>query len=269
MLEIKNLTKKYNSRNANILAIEDFNLLIQETEFVSIIGPSGCGKSTILRMISGLVEKSEGSIMVSGNELNGPSREKGMVSQNFSLFPWLTVEQNILFGLDLQKKVSKEKRITLVEHYLEITSLKEFRNAYPKSLSGGMQQRVAIARALANTPKVLLMDEPFGSLDSQTRSQMQEFLTKIWEKEKMTVLFVTHDIAEAAFLSDRIVLLSKRPGKIKNVFYVPFARPRYHDLKKTSLFLGFVNRVQDEFERDQESGTSNHNVRNYEYENKS
>lgn len=250
MLEIKNLTKKYSNINANILAVENLDLTVQDSDFISIIGPSGCGKSTVLRLVSGLVEKSEGSILIDGKETVGPNREKGMVFQNFSLFPWLTVEENILFGLNLKKDFSAVKKTEILNHYLEMTGLKDFRSTYPKNLSGGMQQRVAIARALANTPKVLLMDEPFGSLDSQTRSQMQELLTRIWEKEKMTVLFVTHDVAEAVFLSNKIIVLSKRPARIKKIFDIPFSRPRNHELKKDKSFFEFVNQVQQELESD-------------------
>lgn len=250
MLEIKNLTKKYSNKNATILAVENFDVTIQDSDFVSIIGPSGCGKSTVLRMISGLTEKSGGSILIDHKETAGPHKEKGMVFQNFSLFPWLTVEENILFGVNLKKDFSESKKAKILGHYLEMTGLEDFRGTYPKNLSGGMQQRVAIARALANTPKVLLMDEPFGSLDSQTRSQMQELLTRIWEKEKMTVLFVTHDVSEAVFLSNKIVVLSKRPANIKKIFEVPFSRPRKHELKKDKSFFKFVNEVQEELETD-------------------
>jgi len=250
MLEIKNLTKKYNNINTNILAVENFDLIIQDSDFVSIIGQSGCGKSTVLRLVSGLVEKSGGSILVDGKETIGANQEKGMVFQNFSLFPWLTVEENILFGLNLKKDFSESKKAEILNHYIEMTGLQDFRSAYPKNLSGGMQQRVAIARALANTPKVLLMDEPFGSLDSQTRSQMQELLTRIWEKEKMTVLFVTHDVSEAVFLSNKIIVLSKRPARIKKIFDIPFSRPRNHELKKDKSFFEFVNQVQQELESD-------------------
>lgn len=251
MLEIKNLTKKYSSVNTNILAIENINFVVHDSDFISIIGPSGCGKSTLLRLVSGLAQKSDGSILIDGKETAGPNREKGMVFQNFSLFPWLTVEENILFGLNLKKDFSVAKKAEILNHYLEMTGLGDFRNAYPKNLSGGMQQRVAIVRALANTPKVLLMDEPFGSLDSQTRSQMQELLTKIWEKEKMTVLFVTHDVAEAVFLSDTVVMLSKRPAQIKKIFDIPFERPRNHVLKRDKSFFNFVNKVQKELNSDE------------------
>lgn len=252
MLEIKNLTKKYNNSNTNILAVENLDFTVENSDFISIIGPSGCGKSTILRLVSGLIEKSEGTISIDNKETGGPGKDKGMVFQNFSLFPWLTVEENILFGPNLKTELSQTKKIELLNHYLEMTGLEEFRKVYPKNLSGGMQQRVAIARALANVPKVLLMDEPFGSLDSQTRSQMQELLTKIWEKEKMTVLFVTHDVAEAVFLSNKIIVLSKRPAHIKKIFEIPFERPRKHTLKKDEKFFEFVNQVQNELESETE-----------------
>jgi NitT/TauT family transport system ATP-binding protein len=248
MLEIKNLIKKYENRDTEVQAVSGFNLDVQDHDFISIIGPSGCGKSTILRMISGLVDKTSGSITIDGKETKGPNKDKGVVFQNFSLFPWLTVEENILFGVNLKEGVSDTEKMNLLTHYLEMTGLIEFRKSYPKDLSGGMQQRVAIARALANTPKVILMDEPFGSLDSQTRSQMQELLTTIWEKEKMTVLFVTHDVSEAVFLSNKIVVLSKRPAQVKKIIDIPFARPRSHSLKTNNDFFNFVNQVQKELE---------------------
>ncbi len=248
MFKINNLKKEYKNIDTNITAIEKINFNIEAGDFVSIIGPSGCGKSTILRLLSGLIKKSEGSITMQGEEVRGPSLERGVVFQNFSLFPWLTVKKNILFGLDLKKDFDTKKKTKILNHYLNVTGLKKFKDSYPKNLSGGMQQRVAIARALANTPKVLFMDEPFGALDSQTRSQMQELLTKIWEKEKMTVVFVTHDVAEAVFLSNKIIVLSKRPSQIKKIFNVPFSRPRNHELKKDKSFFEFVNKVQNKLE---------------------
>lgn len=246
MLEIKNLTKKYANPSGAILAVSNLDFSIADSDFVSIIGPSGSGKSTVLRIISGLVKKSGGSVLLDRREADKPNREKGMVFQNFSLFPWLTVSENILFGLELGKSTSISEKENILDHYLEMTGLRDFKDAYPKNLSGGMQQRVAIARALANTPKILLMDEPFGSLDSQTRSQMQELLTKIWEKEKMTVLFVTHDVSEAVFLSNKVIVLSERPARIKKIVDVPFKRPRNHELKKDKTFFEFVNQVEQE-----------------------
>lgn len=248
MLEIKGLTKEYRNKDTVVQAVNGINLDVQDGDFISIIGPSGCGKSTVLRIISGLVDKTGGSILIDGKKTKGPNKDKGMVFQNFSLFPWLTVEENILFGVNLKKKLTETERETILKHYLEVTGLTEFRAAYPKNLSGGMQQRVAIARALANTPKVILMDEPFGSLDSQTRSQMQELLTNIWEKEKMTVLFVTHDVSEAVFLSNKIVVLSQRPAQIKKIIDIPFARPRSHSLKTDTEFFKLVNEIQKELE---------------------
>lgn len=246
MLEIKNLTKKYANPSGAVLAVSNLDFSIADSDFISIIGPSGSGKSTVLRIISGLVKKSGGSVLLDGREADKPNREKGMVFQNFSLFPWLTVSENILFGLELGKSTSISEKENILDHYLEMTGLRDFKDAYPKNLSGGMQQRVAIARALANTPKILLMDEPFGSLDSQTRSQMQELLTKIWEKEKMTVLFVTHDVSEAVFLSNKVIVLSERPARIKKIVDVPFKRPRNHELKKDKTFFEFVNQVEQE-----------------------
>ena len=191
---------------------------------------------------------SDGSIILDGNKILSSGKDRGLVFQQFTLFPWLTVRGNISFGLDLQK-MNSEKKIEIVNHYLDITGLKDFAEFYPKDLSGGMQQRVAIARTLANSPKILLMDEPFGSLDSQTRSQMQEFLTKLWEAEHQTIVFITHDIGEAVFLADTVYVLSKRPMEIKNMFSVPFARPRTHTLKHTKEFFEFENKIAQELER--------------------
>jgi NitT/TauT family transport system ATP-binding protein len=247
MLEIKKVTKTFSKNKARIEALSEISLNFKNREFVALLGPSGCGKTTLLKIIAGLTRPSSGLIFLDNKKIQRPGRERGMVFQNFSLFPWLNVEKNISFGLDLQK-ISEKKKKDIVEHYLNITGLKLFAKNYPKSLSGGMQQRVAIARTLANQPKILLMDEPFGSLDSQTRSQMQDFLSNLWEKEKKTIIFVTHDITEAIFLADRIVVFTKRPGSIKIEFKVPFARPRVNKLKNSKEFFKFASRVSKELE---------------------
>src|SRR3989344_1979238 len=247
MLELKNVSKTYTQNNQQVEAIKNLNLSVKEREFIALVGPSGCGKTTLLKIIAGLIPATNGEVVLDGKKILNPGKDRGLVFQQFTLFPWLTVRENISFGLDLQKLESK-KKTEIVNHYLGITGLKDFAEFYPKNLSGGMQQRVAIARTLANNPKILLMDEPFGSLDSQTRSQMQEFLTKLWETEHKTILFITHDVGEAAFLADVVYVLSKRPMEIKNKFDVPFARPRIRTLKNTKEFFEFENKIAQELE---------------------
>ncbi len=247
MLELNNVSKTYTQNSQQVEAVKNLNLSVKEREFIALVGPSGCGKTTLLKIIAGLVCASSGEIILDGKKILNPGKDRGLVFQQFTLFPWLTVRENISFGLDLQKLDSK-KKTEIVNHYLGVTGLQDFAEFYPKNLSGGMQQRVAIARTLANSPKILLMDEPFGSLDSQTRSQMQEFLTKLWESERHTILFITHDVGEAAFLADTVYVLSKRPMEIKNTFSVPFARPRIHTLKHTKEFFDFENRITRELE---------------------
>ena len=247
MLEITNISKTYDNDGKRTEAVKDFSLSLNEHKFIGLVGPSGCGKTTLLKIIAGLIPASSGHVILDGQIILSPGKDRGLVFQQFTLFPWLTVKENISFGLDLQKLESK-KKTEIVNHYLGVTGLQDFAEFYPKDLSGGMQQRVAIARTLANNPKILLMDEPFGSLDSQTRSQMQELLTKLWETEHKTILFITHDVGEAAFLADVVYVLSKRPMEIKNKFDVPFARPRIRTLKNTKEFFEFENKIAQELE---------------------
>ena len=248
MLELRNVSKSYTHNAKEVVVVKNLTLSVPEQEFIALVGPSGCGKTTLLKIIAGLVPASGGEILLEGKNILNPGKDRGVVFQQFTLFSWLTVRKNISFGLDLQEIESK-KKTKIVNHYLNITGLKEFAEFYPKNLSGGMQQRVAIARTLANNPKILLMDEPFGSLDSQTRSQMQEFLTDLWEAEHQTILFVTHDVGEAVFLADTVYVLSKRPTEIQKVFTVPFSRPRVHTLKRTKEFFEFENKIAQELER--------------------
>jgi NitT/TauT family transport system ATP-binding protein len=212
-IQINGLSKVYSTKSGDFQALEDTSLHVNKEEFVSILGPSGCGKSTILRIVAGLEESSGGSIKVSDEEVMGPSVNRGMVFQSYTLFPWLNVRDNIEFGLKL-KGLNATKRKEISDRYLELVGLEQFANSYAKELSGGMKQRVAIARSLANNPEVLLMDEPFGALDAQTKQSMQHLLLNIWKKEKTTILFITHDIDEAIFLSQRIYVMQARPGRI-------------------------------------------------------
>ena len=225
---------------APTVALADINLEIEEKEFICLVGPSGCGKTTLLRIIAGLEKPTSGDVRLDGVPIAGPDPQRGMVFQEYSLFPWKSVIDNIAFGLEM-KGISRQERREIAEEYLDIVNLEQFRDAYPHELSGGMRQRVAIARALANNPRVLLMDEPFGALDAQTRNVMQKELLEIWEETKKTVVFVTHSVDEAVYLADRIVVLSPRPGKIEEVIDVNLPRPRdrtepvFADLRKYIL----------------------------------
>ncbi|GMK41641.1 ABC transporter ATP-binding protein [Paenibacillus sp. CCS19] len=235
-IAIHNLQKVYESRKSQFQALKDIDLTIGGNEFVTILGPSGCGKSTLLRIVAGLEDATSGELMIDGEDIIGPGAERGMVFQGYTLFPWLTVRENIEYGLKL-KGVPTLARRGISSHWLRIIRLEKFASAYPKQLSGGMKQRVAIARALANRPKVLLMDEPFGALDAQTKVEMQEMLLEVWEKEKTTVLFITHDIDEAIFLSQRIVVMGAHPGRIIREFRVDLPAERTADVRELPAFL--------------------------------
>ncbi len=242
MLRIKSLSKTYMNESKVIEVLRDIDINISEKEFVVIIGKSGCGKTTLLKCISGLVNPTKGEINLNDNKIVKPNKDIGFVFQDFSLFPWLTIRENFEFGLKL-KKLSKSKINEIVNYYLNITELKNFEDSYPKDLSGGMKQRVAIGRTLANDPKVILMDEPFGSLDSQTRTKMQEFLIKLWEKEHKTIVFVTHDIDEALLLADKIYIISKKSGNISICLNIHFNRPRKLEIKNTLKFMKLKNKI--------------------------
>lgn len=225
-----------------VVALENLSMEIPDKQFAVIVGPSGCGKSSLLDLIAGLKDVSGGRCLLDGRVIERPGRDRGMVFQSYSLFPWLTVRKNIEFGLSVNG-VSAKERAVRVDRYLEAIGLTRFENAYPTQLSGGMKQRVAIARSLANDPEVLLMDEPFGALDSQTRSIMQELLLDIWEAEHKTVLFVTHDIDEALFLGDVVYVMSARPGRIIDTIDVDLRRPREFDIVTTEKFVGLKRRI--------------------------
>jgi ABC-type nitrate/sulfonate/bicarbonate transport system ATPase subunit len=226
-------------------ALQPVTLTVADNDFIAILGPSGCGKSTLLRIIAGLDTPSEGRVVLDGAPVTGPGADRGMVFQSYTLFPWLTVRENICFGLR-EKAMSKPQQDAIALHYIDRVGLSGFEHHYPKMLSGGMQQRTAIARALANNPKILLLDEPFGALDNQTRSLMQELLLGIWEVEKKTVLFVTHDIEEAIFMSGRVVVMSARPGRIKTEMAVDFPHPRHYTIKTTPTFSALKARLTEE-----------------------
>lgn len=224
-IAIRHLGKIYKTDDTETVAIEDFSLDVKKGELISIVGPSGCGKTTLLRMIAGLLEPTTGEITIDGRKCEGPGPDRGMVFQDFALFPWRSVRKNIEFGLEIAK-VPKEDRATKSDELLKMVGLEQFADSRIHELSGGMKQRVAIARALATSPEVLLMDEPFGALDAQTRNLMQENFVNILMKTDQTVVFITHSVDEAVYLSDRIVVLTKRPASIKSVFDIPWEWPR-------------------------------------------
>jgi ABC-type nitrate/sulfonate/bicarbonate transport system ATPase subunit len=225
-LQVQNAWKSFpTDKGEQVLAIQDLSLHIQPNEFVSLVGPSGCGKSTLLMMAAGLEMLSQGEIRVDGRLISGPGPDRGVVFQTYTLFPWLTVEDNIRFALK-KSGLSRERQDELVQHHIRLVGLGEFSQAHPNQLSGGMRQRVAIARALVYRPQILLMDEPFGALDAQTRMLMQELLLEVWQVDRTTVLFITHDVEEAILLSDRIYVMTARPGQIKDEIVVDLPRPR-------------------------------------------
>ncbi|WP_315714281.1 MULTISPECIES: ABC transporter ATP-binding protein [unclassified Bradyrhizobium] len=226
-------------------ALEPVALTIGNNDFVTILGPSGCGKSTLLRIVAGLDHPTSGKVLLDGREVTGPGADRGMVFQSYTLFPWLTVRENIAFGLR-ERGVPEDKRNAVADRFIQQIGLKGFENHWPKQLSGGMQQRCAIARALANDPKILLLDEPFGALDNQTRVLMQEMLLGIWERDQKTVLFVTHDIEEAIFLGSRVLVMSARPGRIKADIKIELPHPRSYKIKTSPEFVALKERLVEE-----------------------
>jgi len=242
-LDLHDISMVYRTRRGGtVLAVDRLSLHVGDREFVSIVGPSGCGKSTVLRMVAGLVRASSGTVLLDGAPVTEPGADRGMVFQSYTLFHWLTVQRNIEFGLQL-KRMPAADRATIARRYLDLVGLGGFERAYPKELSGGMMQRVALARALANDPDVLLMDEPFGALDAQTRVLMQELLLELWQRQPKTILFVTHDIEESIFLSDRIYVMSARPGRIKAEIAVPLPRPRTLDATTDPAFVALKREI--------------------------
>ena len=245
-IRIDNLSKTYQKDEKITVAIEDFDLDIKKGELISIVGPSGCGKTTILRMIAGLLEPTSGSISIAGRPCSGPGPDRGMVFQDFALLPWRSVRRNVELGLEIAG-MPKEERKARAEKYLEIVGLQDFADSSINELSGGMKQRVGIARALVNNPDVILMDEPFGALDAQTRNIMQAGLVRILEKTDQTIIFITHSVDEAVFLSDRIVILTKRPAKIKEIVEIPWPRPRD---RASPEFTALRKRILEELEKE-------------------
>lgn len=243
-LAAQSVGKRFEREGRQVRAIDDFSLSVQEGEFVSIVGPSGCGKSTFLHMVGGFEPITEGSICLDGQPITGAGPDRGMLFQDYALFPWRSVIGNVAWSLEVQGQ-PKAQRLATAQKYLELVGLSAFAEAYPSELSGGMQQRIALARVLAFEPRMLLMDEPFGALDAQTRQLMQEELTAIWQRQRRTVLFVTHDIDEALYLSDRIVVFTARPGRMKADLVVDLPRPREPAVRKTARFSQLRNEIWD------------------------
>jgi NitT/TauT family transport system ATP-binding protein len=242
-LTLERLTVRFRTRRGEtITALEEVSFEVRDQEFAVLVGTSGCGKSTILRLVAGLVPPSAGRVLVDGRPVSRPGADRGMVFQAYTLFPWLTVQRNVEFGPRLRGLAGPERE-RIARHYLAQVGLRGCEQVYPKELSGGMMQRVAIARALANDPAVLLMDEPFGALDAQTRALMGELLLQVWGESAKTVLFVTHDIEEALFLADRVFVMTARPGRIREELPVPLPRPRSADLTTTDTFVALKRRV--------------------------
>ena len=246
-LAIENLSRVFPSQQGRppTRALEPTSLTVAANDFITILGPSGCGKSTLLRIVAGLDRPTTGTVRLDGRVVDGPGADRGMVFQSYTLFPWLNIEDNIAFGL-AEKGVPEAERRSIVASYVEKVGLQGFEKHWPKQLSGGMQQRTAIARALANDPEILLLDEPFGALDNQTRGLMQELLLGIWERERKTVLFVTHDIEEAIFLASRVIVMSARPGRIKCDIPVDLPHPRDYRIKTSPEFSKLKAQLTEE-----------------------
>ncbi|MEK7395223.1 MAG: ABC transporter ATP-binding protein [Fibrobacterota bacterium] len=225
VLDVQNLSKVFQSNEGPVEALRDVSFRVHRREFLCVIGASGCGKSTLARILAGLDEPTSGTLEVAGRKVSGPGPDRGMVFQGYTLFPWLTILRNVAFGLEMCGMSRSSAEIEARE-WISLVGLEKFEKSYPHQLSGGMKQRVAIARALANKPRVLLMDEPFGALDAQTRAQMQAHLLQIWKNIDITIVFITHDLDEAVYLADRILVLDPRPGRVREMVDVPVSRPR-------------------------------------------
>ena len=244
-VRINHVEKIYDGRKGKMVALNGVDLDIYENEFICVVGPSGCGKSTLLKILAGLLEPTSGAVYVNGKKVEGTGPERGVVFQQYALFPWLTVIKNVMFGLKL-KGMPDDQAKEIAMKYIKMVQLEDFVDAYPQELSGGMKQRVAIARAYAVQPEVLLMDEPFGALDAQTRTQLQSELTRTWQEEKKTCFFITHDVEEAIILGTKVIVMSARPGRIKTVIDIDLPYPRTQDLKMQKEFLDLKARIWGE-----------------------
>jgi NitT/TauT family transport system ATP-binding protein len=240
-IKIRGISHEYSMPGKRrLLALDGVDLQIREREFVALLGPSGCGKSTLLYLLGGFLPIQQGEIFVNGKLVSGPSPDRGIVFQHFALYPWKTVRQNVLYGLEKQR-LAKSERSAVADHFIQLVGLQGFENSYPSQLSGGMKQRVAIARTLALQPSTLLMDEPFGALDAQTRALMQEELLSLWNRSPTTVVFVTHDVHEAVLLADRVVVMSARPGRIKEIIETQLSGGKTTEAAETPEFIELRN----------------------------
>jgi NitT/TauT family transport system ATP-binding protein len=244
VMNVRQLAKTFETNAGAVEVLCDINFQVHRREFICVLGPSGCGKSTLIRLFAGLEEPTSGAVELDGVPVSGPGPDRGMVFQSYTLFPWLSVKRNVMFGLR-EKGVPKAKAEAEARQWVELVGLGQFLDAYPYQLSGGMKQRVAIARALANQPRVLLMDEPFGALDAQTRAQMQAYLKQIWMNVDVTIVFITHDLDEAVYLADRIVLLTTRPGRIAEIIEVPILQPRSPEIQLDPHFIATRLRLDE------------------------
>ena len=253
ILRVEHLTKIFNSNGSSTLALDDINFVTHRREFLCVIGPSGCGKSTLVRILAGLEEPTSGEVLLEGHPVTEPGTDRGMVFQGYTLFPWLTVKKNVMFGPQVngQSRLDAEREAL---QWLQLVGLEKFADSYPNQLSGGMKQRVAIVRALANQPRILLMDEPFGALDAQTRCRMQAHLLEIWRKIDVTIVFITHDLDEAIFLADRILVLSAHPGEVQELIEVPVPRPRSAGQMILPEFLATRTRLEQLIHRSKSHG---------------
>lgn len=244
VLDVRNLTKTFWSHGLEHTTLDRISFHVHRREFLSVLGPSGCGKSTLIRIIAGLDTPTSGKVLLDGAAVEGPGPDRGMVFQSYTLFPWLTVKKNVMFGLRMAGQSSSVAESSARE-WIDLVGLSKFENSYPHQLSGGMKQRVAIARALANRPRILLMDEPFGALDAQTRAQMQSYLLEIWKNVDITILFITHDLDEAVYLSDRILVLGTNPNRVAEVIEDPVPRPRDRSQFVSPPFLAAYQRLAE------------------------
>ncbi|MCG6863961.1 MAG: ABC transporter ATP-binding protein [Thiogranum sp.] len=244
LLEVKGLGKTFDSAHGPVIALNEISFKTHRREFVCVIGPSGCGKSTLIRILAGLEPPSSGRVLLDGKAVHGPGPDRGMVFQGYTLFPWLTVKKNVMFGLEMagRGKMAAEEEAM---QWIDLVGLSKFAKSYPHQLSGGMKQRVAIARALANQPRILLMDEPFGALDAQTRARMQAYLLEIWQNIDITILFITHDLDEAIYLADRILVLRAHPGEVDELIEVPVPQPRSPGQFLSPEFLATKKRLEE------------------------
>ncbi|WP_461461371.1 ABC transporter ATP-binding protein [Methanobrevibacter sp.] len=247
-IDVKKVSKTYIRKEENFTVLNNVDLHIDDGEFICFLGPSGCGKTTLLRIIAGLEKADEGEVYDREKLITGPSKERGFIFQQYSLFPWLNVLDNVLFGLKSNEKSNKAENLATAEEYIKRVGLSEFKYNYPHELSGGMKQRVAIIRSLVNHPPILLMDEPFSAVDMLTRHSLQDQLTDIWKKSNSTILFVTHDIDEAIYLADKIVIMDKNPGRIQDIVEVPFERPRQRESEEILKFQDKIESMLAQWE---------------------